>query len=173
METNLLSTLATAHRQAGELELADRALDRMEALSHRLLYPPELARDLIAGIRMANRLAEGAAPQARELLPGALRGVAAWGNANSLGWGAELLAGLLALEDDPAGAAGALGMSQVIRGAFHRGKPELRALAAELTGRLGEDVYREAYRQGAGMPRRDALNRLSEHAGRPVTSPAP
>ncbi|MEU0564711.1 hypothetical protein ABZ297_04825, partial [Nonomuraea sp. NPDC005983] len=78
---------------------------------------------------------------------------------------AELLAGLLLLEGDPAGAATSLGMSQVIRGVFDEGNPELRDLVAELRARLGDAEYREAYRQGAGLPRDVAMNRLTEAAG--------
>ena len=61
-------------------------------------------------------------------------------------------------------------MSQVIRGAFDDGDPELRELVAELIGRLGEAAYHEAYRRGGELPRQDALNRLAEESGRPVAT---
>ncbi|MGW0802470.1 BTAD domain-containing putative transcriptional regulator [Nonomuraea sp. NPDC002799] len=164
LAATLLNTFAEVHVHRGELREADQALDRMESLSHRLLYPEALAEDLIAGYRLAVRIAEGAGGPARELLPGAIRGVFAYGNANGLAWGAELLAGVLALEGDAIGAATALGMSQVIRGLFDEGAPELRVLVAELIGRLGEDGYRAAYRRGAELPRQDALNHLKATA---------
>ncbi|MGN9843923.1 BTAD domain-containing putative transcriptional regulator [Nonomuraea sp. H19] len=170
IETNMLSSLSTAHRLAKDLEQADESLDRMEALARRLPSFEGLPSDAVAGFRMANRLVEGAAGPARELLPSVIRVAFTHGQANGLAWPAELLAWLLALEDDPAGAATAMGMSQVIRGWFDEGDPELRALAAELTGRLGEDGYRDAYRKGAEMRRQDALDRLAALGGHPVTS---
>ncbi len=66
----------------------------MQTLSHLLLYPEPIVEDLIAGHRLAIRIAEGAAGRARALLPGAVRGVFTYGNANGLAWGAELLAGV-------------------------------------------------------------------------------
>jgi hypothetical protein len=119
---------------------------------------------------MANRITEGTAAQARELLPSAIGGLFARGDIADVSRAAELLAGLLLLEDDPGGAATALGMSQVIRGVFDDGEPELRDLVAELIGRLGETSYHEAYRRGSEMPRQDALNRLAEESGQPITS---
>ncbi|HUR09597.1 MAG TPA: BTAD domain-containing putative transcriptional regulator [Nonomuraea sp.] len=170
LEANLLSTIADVHCVAGDPEQADQALDRLAELVHRLPYPEEMARDMLAGMRMAVRLVEGAGGPARELLPRAVRGYFARGDSSGMSWPAELLARLLALENDPLGAATALGMSQVIRGMFDEGAPELRVLVTELIGRLGEDTYREAYRRGAELPRQDALNRLAEQAGQPVVS---
>ncbi|GGT94119.1 MULTISPECIES: hypothetical protein [Streptomyces] len=83
---------------------------------------------------------------------------------------ALLPAWLLAREDDPAGAATAVGTTRALRGAFDHGDPELRALVAELTGRLGEEGYGAAYDRGATLPRPDALHRLTEMAGLPAPS---
>ncbi|MFD0395827.1 hypothetical protein ACFQ3Z_42335 [Streptomyces nogalater] len=51
-------------------------------------------------------------------------------------------------------------MSEVVRGAFDAGDPELRERAAELARRLGRAGYAEAYGRGAAMPRQEALDRL-------------
>ncbi|MFG2144329.1 BTAD domain-containing putative transcriptional regulator [Streptomyces sp. NPDC048696] len=170
LEANILVGLANLHRRAGDLVQANAVLDQLEDLVRRRAIPVEVAEDLIVSTRMENRLAEGAAAQARELLPRAAAALFAQGAGAGLAWVAELLGGLLALEDDPVGAATALGMSQVIRGAFDEGEPELRELVDRLVGRLGEAGYRAAYGEGAGMPRRDALNRLAEEVGQPVAS---
>ncbi|MFC4117704.1 ATP-binding protein [Nonomuraea zeae] len=161
VEANMQALLACAHRLAKDLERADQALDRMEALARRLPSAEGMPSDAVAGFRMANRLAEGAVGAARELLPQAVRVVCAQGEADGLAWAAELLAGLRALADDPAGAATALGMSAVLRGQLDEGDPEVRALIAGLTERLGADGYRTAYRAGADLPRQDALDRLA------------
>ncbi|MFI9580615.1 BTAD domain-containing putative transcriptional regulator [Streptomyces sp. NPDC052236] len=173
MEAETLLSLADLHRRSGDLAEADRTLDRLETLVHRLPHPEdpeETARDLITSARLANRLSDGSAAQARALLPRALGCLFALGDIADISQGAELLARLLLLEGDPGGAATALGMSQVIRGVFDKGDPQLRELVAELTGRLGEAGYQEAYRLGAELPREDALNRLTEESGQPVAS---
>jgi predicted ATPase/DNA-binding SARP family transcriptional activator len=169
IEANMRASLSVAHRLAKDLERADEALDRMEALARRLPSAEGLPSDAIAGFRMANRLAAGAAGAARELLPHVVRVTFAQGDADGLAWTAELLAGLLALEDDPAGAAAALGMSAVVRGLLDEGDPELRTLIAGLAERLGEDGYRTAYRAGAELPRQEALDRLAALGGPPAT----
>ncbi|MFF8279141.1 BTAD domain-containing putative transcriptional regulator [Streptomyces lateritius] len=170
LEVALLAGLADAHRLAGDLDLADDALDRMEAQAHRLPYPREMTRDVIAATRMANRLAEGATERARALLPRAVRGFLARGESEGLAWVALLPAWLLAREDDPVGAATVVGTTRALRGAFDHGDPELRALVIELTGRLGEEGYRAAYDRGATLPRPDALHRLTDMAVLPAPS---
>ncbi|MFD7320412.1 BTAD domain-containing putative transcriptional regulator [Streptomyces sp. NPDC059875] len=170
LEVGLLPVLAAVHRAEGDLARADEALDRMDSLVHRLPYPEETSRDIIAASRMENRLAEGAADESRALLVRAVRGLGVRGDSNGLAAVAQQLGRLRALEGDPAGAAIALGMSHAIRGAFDHGSPELRTLIAELTERLGEDGYDEAYRQGAAMPRQDALDSLTRETGRSALS---
>ncbi|MEU6949353.1 BTAD domain-containing putative transcriptional regulator [Streptomyces sp. NPDC046316] len=161
MEAGLLIQLAYAHRAAGELERADEALDRMEALVHRLPYPAQTSRDIITAGRMANLIAGGASEKARALLPRAVRGYVARGDSDGMTWVAEQRAMLLALEGDPGGAATALGMTRAIRGAFDFGAPELRRLTADLTTTLGEAAYAGAYDRGATLPREEALALLT------------
>ncbi|WP_405479382.1 BTAD domain-containing putative transcriptional regulator [Streptomyces sp. NBC_00009] len=160
MEAELLFGLAEWHRRSGDVPEAGRTLDQLEALVHRLPLPEETALDLIAASRMANALAEGAATRARELLPRAVGGLLARFEVAEIARAAELLSQLLLLEDEPVGAATALGMSAAIRGAFDEGEPELRDLTARLVGRLGEGAFREAYEVGAGLSREEALGRL-------------
>ncbi|MFF9011989.1 ATP-binding protein [Streptomyces sp. NPDC014870] len=166
VEAGLLPQLAYAYRRAGDLDRAEEALDRLEALVHRLPYPEETSRDILAGGRMANLIARGAAPEARALMPRAVRGYSARGDSNGLTWVAEELALLLALEGDAVGAATTLGMTHAIRGAFDHGDPEMRTLAAELTEELGEAGYRDAYERGAAMPRQEAMAVLADVPGR-------
>ncbi|MFD1500020.1 ATP-binding protein, partial [Streptosporangium lutulentum] len=163
MEVNILVGLANVHRLSGDLVRADQILDDLEALVQRRAIPEELAGDLIVSTRLENRLMEGDAVQARKLMPDAVGSLITQGYSAGLAWAAELLAGLRALEDDPSGAATALGMSQVIRGEFDHGEPELRALVERLTARLGEDGYAQAYHLGAETPRKDAIDRLAGH----------
>jgi len=148
------------HRLAGDLPRADRTLDELEALVRRGAIAEHMARDLIVSTRLENRLAEGAVAEAARLLPAALASLVAPGYSAGLAWAAELLAGLHALRDEPQDAAAALGMSEVIRGEFDHGEPELRALADRLTARLGADGYAQAYRRGAALPRPAAIARL-------------
>jgi predicted ATPase/DNA-binding SARP family transcriptional activator len=168
LEANILVGLNNLHRRAGDLERANQVLDQLEAFVRSRAVSEELARDLIVSTRMENRLAEGDAVRARALLPEAAGGLLGQGAGAGLAWVAELLGGLLALEGDARGAAESLGMSEVMRGAFDEGEPELRELVERLTARLGEDGYRAAYRAGAALPREDALHRLAEEVGQPV-----
>ncbi|MGW5867509.1 BTAD domain-containing putative transcriptional regulator [Streptomyces sp. NPDC055239] len=170
MEAEMLFSLADLHRREGELEQADLILDRLDGIADRLTLPEDMARDLIAGARTANRVARGDAVRARELLPRAVAGAFDRGEAADIAQAAELLARLLLLEGDAAGAATALGMSQVVRGVFDEGDPQLAELVAELVGLLGDAGYADAYGRGAGLPRADALNRLTEEAGQPVVT---
>ncbi|MFF9914188.1 hypothetical protein [Streptomyces sp. NPDC013457] len=162
MEVGLLPQLAYAHRVAGELDLADEALDRMEAVVHRLPYPEQTSRDIVTAGRMANLITAGAPERARAMLPRAVRGYVARGDTDGITWVAEQRALLIALEGDPVGAATALGMTRAIRGAFDFGDPELRALATQLTQTLGEAAYTEAYGRGAALPRPQALALVTE-----------
>lgn len=161
---NLWAYVSIGYRLAGDIAEADRALDRMEAVADRPPAIKALNRDASAGFRMANRLAQGDASAARTLLREAVAETYRYGFANGMASGAELLGWLLSLEGDPEGAAHALGMSQVIRGAFNQGDSELRRVVAALTDELGEDGYRAAYRSGATLHRDDALNLLADQA---------
>nr|SBO99362.1 Signal transduction response regulator / Disease resistance domain-containing protein [Nonomuraea gerenzanensis] len=167
LETTLLNHRAAVLRRSGEYLQAHEALDRLETLVHRVPMPEDVVRGLVAGERVSLLLAEGDAVRARALFPHALWGAFAYGNPGHLASACEWLGRLLALEGDPEGAARSLGMSERIKGVLDQGDPEIRALIRELVGCLGEDRYRAAYREGAAMPRQQAIDRLAGMAGRP------
>ncbi|MFC9892838.1 BTAD domain-containing putative transcriptional regulator [Nocardia sp. NPDC127579] len=164
LAAEILFSVAELHRRAGDLAAAARAVDDLEACADRLQLPGEMAADLIAGARMAIRLAAGDAQAARALLPRTVAGLTAWGISAGIAHAAELLAELLLIEADPRAAAAALGLSTSIRGAFDLGDPHLTALVADLTVRLGPDEYNRVYRDTAALPRTDALARLAAAA---------
>ncbi|MEV0033962.1 BTAD domain-containing putative transcriptional regulator [Nocardia sp. NPDC050793] len=149
--------MAELYRRRGEPARAEQTLDHLETLVRGQSGVELTAAVLIAPVRASIRLDTGAAT-AREPLPI----VVATGNAarDLAAPAAELLARSLAQEGDATGAATALGMSQVIRGTFDRGDPELRALVGDLTARLGADAYALAFDRGAEMSREGALLRL-------------
>ncbi|MEV0082982.1 BTAD domain-containing putative transcriptional regulator [Saccharopolyspora sp. NPDC050642] len=151
--------LADLHRRAGEPDRAEQTLHHVESIAHGQPGAEQAAAMLIIPVRMAGRLDTGQLATARELLPWVVA-VAESAVRDLAAPGAELLARLLAQEGDAAGAATALGMSQVIRGTFDRGDPELRELTDDLTARLGATAYAQAFDRGAGMPRAEALGRL-------------
>ncbi|GAA2861772.1 BTAD domain-containing putative transcriptional regulator [Nonomuraea rubra] len=166
LETTLLNHQAAVLRRSGKYREAHRTLDRLETFAHRTPLPEEIVRGLITGERVSLLLAEGDAARARELLPQAVRGAFAYGNPGHLATACEWLGRLLALEGDPKGAAAALGMGEKIKGLLDSGDPEIRALIGDLVGQLGEDGFQAAYREGAGLPRQQAIDRLAEVAGR-------
>lgn len=166
---SLQFSLANWHRRAGRLDESEETLDSLEGQVQRLPYPEQMARDLIAGTRMMNRLMARSAAEARALLPGAVRPNFTRAQSNGLAWAAEQVGELLALEDRPRDAATALGLSEAIRGAFDHGEPVLRTLVSALVADLGEDAYRSAYAEGARRPRPDALQRLAELTAQSAT----
>ncbi|MDG4820812.1 BTAD domain-containing putative transcriptional regulator [Asanoa sp. WMMD1127] len=161
MEAEMLYNLAYVFAQLGDLEAADRALDQLETLLHRLPFPDELRRDLLAAGRLYNRLAEGAVAGAREQLPRALRGTFTFGNSATIAVHAECVARLLMLEGEPERAAETLGMSEAIRGRSQDTDKFVARLRIELGRTLGAAGYREIYRRGAALPRQDALERIA------------
>lgn len=168
LEANILVGLANVHRRAGDLAQSDATLDRLEALSARRPSLRETARDLIVSTRIENRLAEGDAVRARELLPEAAGALFGQGAGAALAWVAELLGGLRTLEGAPEEGARSLGMSQVMRGAFDWGEPEWRELVDRIVATLGEEGFRKAYDEGAAYSREDALRWLEAETLRTV-----
>ncbi|MFF7449164.1 MULTISPECIES: BTAD domain-containing putative transcriptional regulator [unclassified Streptomyces] len=164
LEANILVGLANAHRMSGDLEEANRTLDHLEALSRRRPDLAELARDLVVSTRVENRLAEGRAAEARALLPEAAGALFGQGAGAGLAWVAELLGGLRTLEGDPTAGATSFGISEVMRGAFDAGEPELRGHRARMVEALGEDGYRAAYEKGSSMRRAEARDWLEREA---------
>ncbi|WP_327141378.1 BTAD domain-containing putative transcriptional regulator [Nocardia sp. NBC_01327] len=165
-------SLAELHRRAGDIARADRDLEQLEQRIRRLPFPEGLAAHRIAVARMANRLAEGAATQARTLLPEIIESSFVNGDVaavtQAVAHTAELLAKLQLLENDPQSAATTLGMTEAIRGAFDNGEPELQTLITELEDRLGDQTFHTAYLQGSNLPRDQALHQLrSETTPRP------
>ncbi|MEU7989461.1 BTAD domain-containing putative transcriptional regulator [Streptosporangium canum] len=162
LEIDVLGCLAELYRRSGEVERADQELDRMEAIARKLPLSAATIDNQLLPARVANLLTAGDAVRARELLPRAVRAAQANMDAPSA---AQLLARLLLLQGDPAGAATALGLSQAIRGAFDHGDTELRSLAEVLAERLGRTGYDTAYRRGADLTPHEATDRLTELCG--------
>ncbi|MBO2454177.1 winged helix-turn-helix domain-containing protein [Actinomadura barringtoniae] len=150
--------LADLHRRNGEPDRAERTLRHLESIVQGMPAAEQTAAIHIVPVRSAIRIDTGDTAAARELLPWAMAAGAALSYMAAPG--AELLARLLAQEGDAAGAATALGLSQVVRGTFDQGDPELRELVDDLTERLGTPAYAQAFDQGALMPRAAALERL-------------
>ncbi|MEV6098621.1 BTAD domain-containing putative transcriptional regulator [Nocardia sp. NPDC051981] len=164
----ILLTSAELHRRTGDITRSDRELDQLEHRFRHLPYPEVMAANHITVARLRNRLTEGAPVAARALLPRAIEGAFTYGDsattALAQAHAAELLAKLLLLEGNPSAAATALGLGQVIRGTADQGEPELTALTATLTNRLGDTEYHRAYHLGADLPRPEALARLATEA---------
>ncbi|AUI58999.1 BTAD domain-containing putative transcriptional regulator [Amycolatopsis sp. BJA-103] len=159
LEIEVLARLAELYRRSGEIERSSRELDRMETLARRLPLGAETIENLLVPARMANLLTAGDAAPARELLPRTVQAAQAHMNTPRA---AQLLARLLLLEGDPAGAATALGLSRALRGAFDRGDTELRSLAEVLTERLGCIDFDIAYQRGANMTPHEATDWLTK-----------
>lgn len=64
--------LADLHRRTGEMDRAERTLDRLEAFAREMSIPAEAAAGRVAAARLADQLTAGAAGRARDLLPAAV-----------------------------------------------------------------------------------------------------
>ncbi len=159
LEIEVLARLAELYRRSGEIERANQELDRMETLARRLPLDAETIENLLVPARMANLLTAGDAAPARELLPRTVQAAQAHLDTP---WAAQILARLLLLEGDPAGAATALGLSHALRGAFDHGDTELRSLAEVLAERLGRIDFDIAYQRGADLTSHEATDRLTK-----------
>ncbi len=175
LDALILLIRAEYHRRTGDIPQADRDLDHLEQRLERL--PAAIAKSAANRIlftRAANRLTAGATAETRAILPSLLTTSAVNGDtastAQSAAQIAELLAKLHLLEDRPEAAATALGLSAAIRGVFDSGEPELHALRATLTTRLGSEAFHSAYHRGADLPHEAALTSLSEECGQPLTT---
>ncbi|RSN54449.1 AfsR/SARP family transcriptional regulator [Amycolatopsis sp. WAC 04182] len=161
LEIDVLGCLAEFYRRSGEVGRADRELDRLETLVRELPQSAQTADGRLLPARVANLITTGDAVRARGLLPRAVRAAQALMDAPAA---AQLLARLLFLEGDPAGAATALGLAEAIRGTFDHGDTELRSLTEAVTEALGHRNYDTAYQRGAGMTPHEANDRLTELA---------
>ncbi|MFI6537051.1 BTAD domain-containing putative transcriptional regulator [Nonomuraea sp. NPDC050547] len=158
LEIEVLGVLAELYRRSGEVERADQELDRMETLTRTLTLSAESTDNRLLLARVVNLLTAGNAVRARELLPRAVQAAQAIRDVLSA---AQLLARLLFLEGDPAGAATALGLSQAIRGTFDHGDTELRSLVEVLTEQLGRTDYDIAHQRGADLTPHEATDWLT------------
>lgn len=163
-----LFTRAELCRRTGDLDGSERDLTEAVRRIRHLPYPEAMAAHQIAVARLRNELTAEDTVSARVLLGSVVEGSFHFGDAAGTAHGqaqaAELIAKLRLLEGDPAAAAGALGLSEVIRGTFDHGEPELAALITDLTARLGEAEYRDCYRRGADLSRPAALDQLAKEA---------
>ncbi|MGW4352449.1 BTAD domain-containing putative transcriptional regulator [Nocardia sp. NPDC004582] len=163
-----LFTRAELHRRTGDLAGSEHDLTEAARRIRQLPYPEAMAAHQIAVARLRNELTAKRAVPARALLGSVVDGSFHFGDAAGTAHGqaqtAELLAKLRLLEGDPVAAARALGLSEVIRGTFDHGEPELAALIADLTARLGAAAYRDSYRRGADLSRTAALDQLAKEA---------
>ncbi|AYF78237.1 helix-turn-helix domain-containing protein [Nocardia yunnanensis] len=170
LDAVILFARAELHRRRGDLASAERDLDRVGHRIRRLPYPEVMAAQRIAVARLHNRLTAGDREAARALLPQVIKGSFGYGDsaavAQAVAHAAELLAKLRLLEGDPSAAATALGLSEVLRGIFDHGEPELSTLTTTLVEKLGDDEYRHAYRLGADLPRSEAVARLAAETER-------
>lgn len=162
LEIDVLGCLAELYRRSGEVGRAEEELDRMELLARKLPQSAGVTDYRLPPARVANLVAAGDAVRARELLPRAVEAAQALMDAPSA---AQLLARVLLLEGDPAGAATALGLSQAIRGTFDHGDTELSAFTEALTRQLGRTGYDTAYQAGAALTPHAATDRLTELSG--------
>lgn len=147
-------------RRVGDFVQAHHLLDRLADDLPLLRLPAGMGTEWVAYSAAALAVSERDAAEARSRLPGALRFSIERNDMPDAAKSALVAARLFHLEGDPALAAWTLGVTEVLRGAFDAGEPELRELVAALRVELGDQSYEDAYRWGAGLSRPDATRLL-------------
>jgi hypothetical protein len=120
-------------------------------------FPGDIAIEWATTLESKLAVAERRLDDAEELLKTAARATSARRDMPDLAQIAELLADVRWQRGDGEAAATLLGVSQVVRGMFDAGSPEVRRLVGNLKAELGEQRYAELYRLGAGKSKKDAV----------------
>ncbi|TNC27989.1 BTAD domain-containing putative transcriptional regulator [Amycolatopsis alkalitolerans] len=158
-------TLIDLARRAGNLDEARRELDWLTSVAPRLPFPMMMADEWVALFRSALAVSAGDLAVAREHLPTAIRLSTGRQDMPDVAVAAQAGALLRGAEGDYARAAWTLGVTEVVRGVFDRGDPELAELASVCRRELGEAGFESAYRTGAEMSKEDALASLRTEFG--------
>jgi predicted ATPase/DNA-binding SARP family transcriptional activator len=157
--------LATVERVAGDLDAARAALevaatrleDRGPAVHQRRAY--------LAMSQAAIEVAAGDLAAARRLMGVAAAAAVAGRDGPVAASVAEVGAGLLLAEGDPAGAALLLGVATKQRGALDRGNPDVIAVRSGVRAALRPVEADEIVRRGRELPREDGMAELTARLG--------
>jgi predicted ATPase/DNA-binding SARP family transcriptional activator len=158
----------------GKAEIAIRAkdfaqarelLDSISVAAQDMPFPGDIALEWVNTLEAKLAVEEGRIDKAEELLAIAARSTISRRDMPDLAQIAELLADVRWQRGDGETATTLLGVSQVVRGVFDAGNPEVRRLVGHLEAELGERRYAELYRLGAEKSKKDASAWLSRTAG--------
>jgi predicted ATPase/DNA-binding SARP family transcriptional activator len=148
-----------------ELDVVRELIGRMRVSIHGLPFSAEMASEWVARYEGRLAMAEGRLDDAASQFARAVQSISDRRDLPDLAELAELLGRLRHLQEDSEAAATLLGVSQVMRGAFDHGNPNLRALVAELTTELGDQRYGELFERGSALSKEDAARWLLRDAG--------
>jgi predicted ATPase/DNA-binding SARP family transcriptional activator len=151
--------------RAGDFAQAGTLVEQIKAMASSMSVPGDIAGEWVSILEAKIAVEAGRMADAEELLKLAARSTTTRRDMPDLAQVAELLADLRWQCGAGEVAATMLGTSQVIRGAFDKGSPELRRLVTHLEAELGERRYAELYRLGSGMSKKDALAWVAGQAG--------
>lgn len=143
--------------RAGDLAQAASLIEQIKAMADDMPFHGDMAGEWVALLEARLAVEAGRLADAGELLKIAVRSTTARRDMPDLATTAELLAAVRLGSGDGEAAATILGTSQVIRGTFDEGNPDIRRLVGRLEAELGERRYAELYRLGSGMSKKDAL----------------
>ncbi|XIE81111.1 BTAD domain-containing putative transcriptional regulator [Streptomyces sp. SBR177] len=166
-----LAEIATRRRQPA---IAAERLDRAVRLLDDAVFDREFLRIEVLRRTVGLELSLGAEglAAAREAAAEALRLAVPLNDMWVLATVAELLASVALHADRPARSAYLLGTAAALRGLADLGSPEVRALGAELTARLGAAEYRRRCAAGERLDRDAAVRALlAEEEGEDVAGP--
>jgi tetratricopeptide (TPR) repeat protein len=150
--------------RAGDLAQAGALVQKIKAMED-MPFHGDMAGEWVALLEARLAVEAGRLADAEELLKIAVRSTTARRDMPDLATTAELLAAVRLRRGDGEAAATILGTSQVIRGTFDAGNPDIRRMVADLKAELGEQRYAELYRLGSSMSKKDATAWVTAKAG--------
>ncbi|HEV7977494.1 BTAD domain-containing putative transcriptional regulator [Amycolatopsis sp.] len=141
---------------ARDFTQAGALVQQIKAMADGIPFPGDIAGEWVSILEAKLAVEAGRLADAEELLKVAARFTTARRDMPDLARVAELFADVRWQRGAGETAATMLGTSQVIRGTFDAGNPEVRRLVAHLKAELGEQRYAELYRLGAEKSKKDA-----------------
>jgi hypothetical protein len=139
-----------------DFSTARELIDVLKVSAPEFPFPPSMAQEWISGFEARLAIEEGRLDDAVPLLAGSARSISARNDMPDLAAVAELVAAVRWREGESETAAKLLGVSQVLRGTFDHGNPDVRALVAELTAEFGNQRYDELFELCSVLPKDDA-----------------
>ncbi|WP_370945132.1 BTAD domain-containing putative transcriptional regulator [Amycolatopsis sp. cg5] len=160
LQLNLMASFGRAELllMTRDLEAVRVEIQRFKEVESLLPFPGEIGDEWLAALEARVAVLEEDWDTVEDRLRKVCRSTVDRHDMPDLARAVEVLAQLRFGRRDAAASATALGVSEVIRGRFDFGNPQLRALVPQLEAELGAAGYAEHYRLGSALSKPDAVD---------------